>query len=126
MLGRSPTTADPAPGLPPPAPAAQEAILDETVTVQNEVSEVVGPSLITIGADDTPVTVATVDTSTLTEGDQVQVTGTVQQISMPEEYTTEVSPRWGVAYEQNEYDYLGGRQYDLGVRADSVEVLEQD
>lgn len=107
-------------------PAAEAAILNETVTVQNEVSEVVGPNLITIGEDETPVTTNNVDTATLNDGDEVQVTGTVQQIQMPEEYTTEVSSRWGVAYSEDEYNYLGERQNDLGIRADDLQVISQD
>lgn len=107
-------------------PVAEAAILNETVTVQSEVTEVVGPNLITVGEDDTPVTTTDVDTATLNDGDEVQVTGTVQQIQMPEEYSGEVYPAWGVAYTEDEYGYLGERRDDLGIRADELQVLSQD
>ncbi len=107
-------------------PTAEAAILNETVTVQNEVSEVVGPNLITIGDDDTPVTTNNVDTATLQDGDQVQVTGTVQQIQMPKEYSDQEYPRWGVTYNEEEFVYLDNRQSDLGIRAESIQILEQD
>ncbi|MFI7584231.1 hypothetical protein ACH9DO_10595 [Kocuria sp. M1N1S27] len=101
--------------------AATAAILSETVTMQNEVTEVVGPNLFTVGEDDTPVVGVDASAMDINDGDMVQVTGTVRQI-----VETDIETGWGVEFNEDEVSYLVERELDLGVVADDAQVLEQD
>lgn len=100
---------------------AQAAILGETVTMQNEVTEIVGPNLFTVGEDDTPVVGVDASAMDIQDGDMVQVTGTVRQI-----VETDIETGWGVEFDENEASYLVDRELDLGVVADDAQVLEQE
>ncbi|WP_152683453.1 hypothetical protein [Kocuria sp. SM24M-10] len=101
--------------------AAQAAILNETVTMQNEVTEIVGPNLFTVGEDDTPVVGVDASAQDIQDGDMVQVTGTVRQI-----LETDIESGWGVDFDDDETSYLVERELDLGVVAEDVQVIEQD
>lgn len=100
--------------------AAEAAILDETVTMQNEVTEIVGPNLFTVGEDDTPVVGVDAAAQDIQDGDLVQVTGTVRQV-----LETDVETGWGVDFDDDETSYLVERELDLGVVADEVQVIEE-
>lgn len=99
---------------------AQAAILQETVTIQNEVTEVHGPHLFTVGAEDTPVAGFDVAGAEIEEGDRVQVTGTVRQVVM-----TEVEEDWGIDFDDDETSYLVQHEFDLAVVADDVQKLPE-
>ncbi|WP_298584831.1 hypothetical protein [uncultured Kocuria sp.] len=101
--------------------SAQAAILNETVTMQNEVTEIVGPNLFTVGEDDTPVVGGDAADQDLQDGDMVQVTGTVRQI-----VETDLETDWGVDFEDAETSYLIERELDLGVVADEIQVIEDN
>ncbi|KUG51262.1 hypothetical protein AVL61_10670 [Kocuria rosea subsp. polaris] len=99
-------------------PTAEAAILDETVTMQNEVTEIVGPNLFTVGEDDTPVVGVDAAAQDIQDGDMVQVTGTVRQIVQ-----TDVESEWDWDFDNDEMDYLVERELDLAVIADEVREL---
>lgn len=99
---------------------AQAAILNETVTFQNEVTEIHGPHLFTVGAEDTPVIDFDAAAAEIEEGDLVQVTGTVRQVVM-----TEVESDWGIDFDDDETSYLVEHEFDLAVVADDVQELPQ-
>ncbi|MEX5305600.1 hypothetical protein RF644_07530 [Kocuria sp. CPCC 205258] len=99
-------------------PTAEAAILSETVTMQNEVTEVLGPNLFTVGEDDTPVVGVDATAQDIEDGDMVQVTGTVRQIVQ-----TDVESEWDWDFDDDELDYLVEREMDLAVIADQVEEL---
>jgi hypothetical protein len=99
-------------------PTAEAAILSETVTMQNEVTEVLGPNLFTVGEDDTPVLGVDATAQDIEDGDMVQVTGTVRQIVQ-----TDVESEWDWDFDDDELDYLVEREMDLAVIADQVEEL---
>ena len=98
--------------------AATAAILNETVTMQNEVTEIVGPNLFTVGEDDTPVVGVDAAAQDIQDGDRVQVTGTVRQIVQ-----TDIESEWDWDFDGDEMDYLVERDLDLAVIADQVEEL---
>ncbi|MCJ8503747.1 hypothetical protein MRU69_02560 [Kocuria flava] len=102
-------------------PTAEAAILNETVTMQNEVTEIVGPNLFTVGEDDTPVVGVDAAAQDIQDGDMVQVTGTVRQI-----VETDIDTGWDVDFDDDERSYLIERELDLGVAAEDVQVVEQD
>ncbi|WP_424346986.1 hypothetical protein [Kocuria sp. CH-021] len=99
-------------------PTAEAAILDETVTMQNEVTEIVGPNLFTVGEDDTPVVGVDAAAQDIQDGDMVQVTGTVRQIVQ-----TDIESEWDWDFDNDEMDYLVERELDLAVIADEVREL---
>lgn len=99
-------------------PTAEAAILDETVTMQNEVTEILGPNLFTVGEDDTPVVGVDAAAQDIQDGDMVQVTGTVRQIVQ-----TDVESEWDWDFDNDEMDYLVEREMDLAVIADEVREL---
>ncbi|MFI7481314.1 hypothetical protein ACH9EU_02745 [Kocuria sp. M1R5S2] len=101
--------------------SATAAILNETVTMQNEVTEIVGPNLFTVGEDDTPVVGGDAAAQDLQDGDMVQVTGTVRQI-----VETDIETEWGVDFNDDETSYLIERELDLGVVADDIQVIEDN
>lgn len=98
--------------------AAQAAILNETVTMQNEVTEIVGPNLFTVGEDDTPIVGVDAAAQDIEDGDMVQVTGTVRQIVQ-----TDVESEWDWDFDNDEMDYLVEREMDLAVIAEDVQEL---
>ncbi|MEX5300109.1 hypothetical protein RCG67_15160, partial [Kocuria sp. CPCC 205292] len=98
--------------------SATAAILNETVTMQNEVTEVVGPNLFTVGEDDTPVVGVDAAAQDIQDGDMVQVTGTVRQIVQ-----TDIESEWDWDFDNDEMDYLVERELDLAVIADEVREL---
>ncbi|MFC4905049.1 hypothetical protein [Kocuria oceani] len=102
-------------------PTAEAAILNETVTMQNEVTEILGPNLFTVGEDETPVVGVNASAEDIQDGDMVQVTGTVRQI-----LETDIETGWGVDFDDSETSYLVERELDLGVVAEDVQVIEQD
>ena len=99
-------------------PAAEAAIPSETVTMQSEVTEIVGPNLFTVGEDDTPVVGVDAAAQDIQDGDRVQVTGTVRQIVQ-----TDIESEWDWDFDGDEMDYLVERDLDLAVIADQVEEL---
>ena len=99
-------------------PTAEAAILDETVTMQNEVTEIVGPNLFTVGEDDTPIVGVDAAAQDIQDGDMVQVTGTVRQIVQ-----TDIESEWDWDFDNDEMDYLVERELDLAVIADEVREL---
>lgn len=84
---------------------AQAAVLHETVTFQNEVTEVHGLHLFTAGAE-------------IEEGEREQVSNTVGQVVM-----TEVEPGWGIDSDDDEASYPLQRESDLTVTDDEVQEL---
>lgn len=98
--------------------AAQAAILNETVTLQNEVTGILGPNLFTVGEDDTPIVGVDASAQDIQDGDMVQVTGTVRQIVM-----TDVESEWDWDFDNDEMDYLVENELDLAVIADEVQEL---
>lgn len=102
-------------------PAAEAAILSETVTFASEVTEVLGPNLITVGEDDTPVVGVDAAAAGIEDGDMVEVTGTVRQIVM-----TDVESEWELDFDEDEMSYLVEREMDLAVIADEVQELPEE
>ncbi|MFI7744564.1 hypothetical protein [Kocuria rhizosphaericola] len=100
--------------------SATAAILNETVTMQNEVTEILGPNLFTVGEDDTPVVGVDAAAQNIEDGDMVQVTGTVRQV-----LETDIETGWGVDFNDDETSYLVERELDLGVVAEDVQVIEE-
>ncbi|MFC5379952.1 hypothetical protein [Aquipuribacter nitratireducens] len=90
---------------------AQDIIMGETVTMQNEVSEILGDNTMAIGADDTLVLAA--DTSEFSEGELVQVTGTVRTLYTPDVLETDFDL-------DDEQDVLVDYENELVVVADEV------
>ncbi len=86
--------------------------------MQNEVTEIVGPNLFTVGEDDTPVVGVDAAAQDIQDGDFVQVTGTVRQV-----LETDIETGWGV--DVDETSYLVERELDLGVVAEDVQVIEE-
>lgn len=101
--------------------AAEAAILGETVTMQNEVTEIVGPNVFTVGEEDTPVVGVDASAQDIQEGDMVQVTGTVRQI-----VETDLETEWGIDFDDDEVSYLVERELDLGVVADEVQEIPEE
>lgn len=99
-------------------PTAEAAILNETVTMQNEVTEILGPNLFTVGEDDTPIVGVDAAAQDIEDGDMVQVTGTVRQIVQ-----TDVESEWDWDFDNDERDYLVEREMDLAVIADDVQEM---
>ncbi|MEX5298615.1 hypothetical protein RCG67_07520 [Kocuria sp. CPCC 205292] len=97
------------------------AMLNETVTFENEVTEVHGPNLFTVGDEDTPVVGFDAAAAGLEDGDRVEVTGTVRQILL-----TDVEAWGGFDFDQDENNYLVERELDLGVVADDVQAVPEE
>ncbi|MFF0989867.1 hypothetical protein [Kocuria nitroreducens] len=88
--------------------------------MQNEVTEILGPNLFTVGEDDTPIVGVDAAAQDIEDGDMVQVTGTVRQV-----VETDVETGWGVDFNDDETSYLVERALDLGVVAEDVQVIEE-
>lgn len=100
---------------------AAAAMLSETVTLDNEVTEIHGPNLFTVGDEDTPVVGFDADAAGLEDGDRVEITGTVRQIVL-----TDVEAWGGFDFDQDENNYLVERELDLGVVADDVQPAPEE
>lgn len=98
-------------------PVAEAAILGETVTLQTEVSEIVGPNVFTVGEDDTLVVGAGL-ADELSEGEEVQVTGTVRDFIL-----TDVEPALGVDFDDDEADFVVEYEEELAVVAEDVQAM---
>lgn len=98
-------------------PVAEAAILGETVTLQVEVTEVVGPNSFTVGEDDTLV-VAAAMADALEEGAEVQVTGTVRSFVL-----TDVETDLGIDFDEDEETVVIEYEQELIVVADDVQTL---
>lgn len=97
------------------------AMLNETVTFENEVTEVHGPNLFTVGDEDTPVVGFDAAAAGLEDGDRVEVTGTVRQIVLTD------TEAWGeFDFDQDENTYLVERELDLGVVAENVQAVPEE
>lgn len=99
-------------------PIAEAAILTEPVTLQSEVTEIIGPNVFTVGEDDTPIVGVDAAAQDIENGDMVQVTGTVRQIVQ-----ADVESEWDWDFDNDEMDYLIEREMDLAVLADDVQEL---
>ncbi|MCW2131494.1 hypothetical protein [Arthrobacter sp. VKM Ac-2550] len=97
-------------------PAAAAKILGESVTMESEVEEVVGPNVFIVG-EDTMVLAAGM-TENLAEGDDVRVDGTVQSFLM-----SDVEPRLGIDLNDDETERVVEFEQELVVVADQVEEL---
>ncbi|NMR30422.1 hypothetical protein [Crystallibacter degradans] len=97
-------------------PAAVAKILGESVTMESEVEEVVGPNVFIVG-EDTMVLAAGM-TENLAEGDDVRVHGTVQSFLM-----SDVEPRLGIDLNDDETERVVEFEQELVVVADQVEEL---
>lgn len=95
-------------------PAAAAKILGESVTMESEVEEVVGPNVFIVG-DDTMVLAAGM-TESLEEGDNVRVSGTVQSFLL-----SDVEPRLGIDLNDDETERVVEFEQELVVVADRVE-----
>lgn len=102
-------------------PIAEAAILAEPVTFQAEVMEIVGPNVMTVGEDETPIVGADAATLGLEEGDMAQITGTVRQI-----VEADLESEWGFDFDDDELAYLVERELDLGVIATDVQELPEE
>ncbi|WP_143709948.1 hypothetical protein [Kocuria flava] len=100
---------------------AAAAMLNETVTFENEVTEVHGPNLFTVGDEDTPVVGFDAAAAGLEDGDRVEVTGTVRQIVL-----TDTEAWGGFDFDQDENNYLVERELDLGVVAENVQAVPEE
>lgn len=97
-------------------PTAEAAILGETVTLQTEVQEVVGPNVFSVGEDETLI-VGTGLGEEVEEGDNVQVTGTVRNFIL-----TDLEEE-GFTFDDDESTYVVEYEQELVVVADDVEDL---
>lgn len=93
---------------------AEALILGETVTLQNEVEEIVGPNAMTIGQEETLVVGANLF-GLIEEGDDVQVTGTVVEF-----VTVDVESDYGITFDENEATFVIDYEEELAVVADEV------
>ena len=97
-------------------PAAAAKILGESVTMESEVEEVVGPNVFIVG-EDTMVLAAGM-TENLEEGDDVRVSGTVQSFLL-----SDVEPRLGIDLNDDETDRVVEFEQELVVVADEVQEI---
>lgn len=95
-------------------PAAAAKILGESVTMESEVEEVVGPNVFIVG-EDTMVLAAGM-TENLEEGDDVRVSGTVQSFLL-----SDVEPRLGIDLNDDETERVVEFEQELVVVADEVQ-----
>ncbi len=97
-------------------PDAAAAILGETVTIEAEVEEVIGPNSFTVG--DSQTLVLTETAHPVDVGEQVVARGTVRQLVVPEfedefDWISTGTRPWPEEYEQ-----------DFVLVADDVEIVE--
>lgn len=97
-------------------PSAEAAILGEPVTLQNEVQDIVGPNVFSVGDDDTLI-LGKGMTEGLEEGDNVQVTGTVRNFILVDVEAD------GFDFNDDEAAYVVEYEQELIVVADKVEKL---
>ncbi len=97
-------------------PTAEAAILGETVTLQTEVQEIVGPNVFSVGEDETLI-VGTGMSDGLEEGDDVQVTGTVRNFLLAD------LEEEGFTFDDDESTFVVEYEQELVVVADDVEEL---
>jgi hypothetical protein len=97
-------------------PAAAAKVLGETVTLQTEVEEILGPNVFIVG-EETMVLAAGM-TEGLQEGDEVNVSGTVRSFLM-----SDVEPVFGVDLNEDESTRAVEFEQELIVVADQVEEL---
>ncbi|WP_258803047.1 hypothetical protein [Pseudarthrobacter sp. NS4] len=97
-------------------PTAEAAILGETVTLQAEVQDIIGPNSFTVG-DDTLVLGEGI-TEGLEDGEQVQVTGTVRSF-----VKADVERDYGLDFNDDEDSFVVEYEQDLAVVADKVQKL---
>lgn len=95
-------------------PAAAAKILGESVTMESEVEEVVGPNVFIVGED--TLVLAAGMTENLEEGDDVRVSGTVQSFLL-----SDVEPRLGIDLNDDETERVVEFEQELVVVADEVQ-----
>lgn len=99
-------------------PSAEAAILGETVTLQNEVQDIVGPGVFTVGENDT-IILGTDVSAGIEDGDMVQVTGTVRNLIVAD------LEEEGYVFDEDESSYVVEYEQGLVVEADAVEVIPE-
>lgn len=95
-------------------PSAASKILGESVTMESEVEEVVGPNVFIVGEDS--MVLAAGMTENLEEGDDVRVSGTVQSFLL-----SDVQPRLGIDLNDDETERVVEFEQELVVVADEVQ-----